>query len=104
MSRFITSPDVLSKTTHTVTLVDPSVDDIERVGLYCKSVDEDYDVYLYDGDSSDLQYLNAISNVSDRVLISESSLVTISNAVNVEKYGANQTLNNPLDYFRAIKV
>jgi hypothetical protein len=103
MSRFITSPDVLTKTTYTVTLVDPSVDDIERVGLYCKSVDDDYDVYLYNGDSSDLQYLNSISNISDQVLINETSLVTIKGAGNVVQYGPNQQLNNPLDYFRAIK-
>ena len=103
MSRFITSPDVLTKATHTVTLVDPSVDDIERVGLFCKSVDEDYDVYLYDGASSDLQYLNAITNISDRVLINETSKVTIAHADNVESFGPNQPLLNPLDYFRAIK-
>lgn len=102
MSRFITAPDVVTKQNYTVTLVDPSEADIERVGLYCATLDENYDIYLYNGSWGDLQYLQTITELSDKVLINNDSQVTISNCATVERVGSNQILKSPLEYFQSL--
>ena len=102
MSRFITSPDLVEKDKHTVTLIDPSADDIESVGLYCATLETDYDIYLYNGSWGDLQYLQELSNRSDKVLISSASQVNISGSENVEQYGPTQPLTSPLEYFQSL--
>lgn len=102
MSRFITAPDIVEKQTYTVTLIDPSTEEIERVGLYCAAIDKDYDIYLYNGDYGDLQYLQELSNRSDKVLINHSSSVNISGSANIEVYGLEQPLKSPLEYFESL--
>ena len=102
MSRFITAPDIVDKQTYTVTLVDPTPEDIERVGLYCATLDTNYDIYLYNGDYGDLQYLQKLSERSDKVLINETSKVVISGSKNVEQVGSSYLLKSPLEYFESL--
>lgn len=102
MSRFITSPDLVAKENYTITLVDPLTEDIERIGLYCASLEEDYDIYLYNGDWGDLQYLQQLTELSDKVLIREGSKVTITNCNQVEVVGSSQELKSPLEYFQSL--
>lgn len=83
-SRFITNPDIVQKgESHTVVLIDASIDDIERVGLFCKVSNRNYDIYLYNGATNDLEWLSYISDKADQVLQATSSLVTISSQINV---------------------
>ena len=102
MSRFITAPDLVEKENFTVTLIDPSTADIERVGLYCASAEQDYDIYLYNGELGDLQYLQEITDRSDKVLINDVSHVNITGSNNVERIGTNQLIKTPLDYFQSL--
>jgi hypothetical protein len=81
-------------------LVDATPDDIENIGFFLKSVDTNFDVYLYRGDLSDLEYLNNASNNADHILISSASQVTITNATNITTFGQGANLNNPLKYFK----
>ena len=102
MSRFITVPDFVAKENYTVTLIDPTPDEIEQVGLFCAASDKDYDIYLYNGDWGDLQYLQTITELSDKVLINDNSKVSIVNCAIVERVGADQTIKAPLDYFQSL--
>lgn len=98
-SRFITYPSIVEKSNnHTVILIDANESDIEDIGYYCKVSDTNYDIYLYRGDTDDLQWLSHVSQLADYVLISESSNIT-SPSSNLAKFGNQQTIPAPLDYF-----
>lgn len=102
-SRFITNPSLIeSDGNHAVVLVDATTDDIENIGYFCKVSNKNYDVYLYRGDSNDLEWLSAISNQADHILINESSHVTINTISNLSKFGPNQALEDPLAYFQNV--
>lgn len=100
MSRFITYPSTVKRAQdHTVVLIDATVADIENVGMFCKSADKDYDIYLYRSDLDDLQYLGYVVSQSDRVLINETSDVYVQNSKQVAKFGDHQDIASALDYF-----
>lgn len=100
-SRFITHPDtVYPDGNHSVVLVDASTDDIENIGYFCKVSNKNYDIYLYRGDLGDLQWLSAITNLADQVLVNETSLVTITPPERLTKFGSSQQLEDPLAYFQ----
>lgn len=97
-SRFITWPSIVERTaSHTVVLVDPSQDDIDNISKFCSACDKNYDIYIYDGTSGDLEYLNAISNNSDLLVINE--LSQISTSTNNVRYGLSQDYASAVDYF-----
>jgi hypothetical protein len=99
MSRFITYPSVEPKSLdHTVVLIDANIDDIERVGLFCKQSNKEYDIYLYRSDLSDLEWLSSIVVNSDTVLLNE--LSTECTNSKIIKFGSRQILRNPVDYFQ----
>ena len=100
MSRFITYPSTVEKSQdHTVVLIDADVNDIEKVGLFCKISKKDYDIYLYRGDLDDLEYLNFVVDCAEAVLIHEDSEVYIKNCKKMAKIGNHQEIVNALDYF-----
>lgn len=99
-SRFITYPSTVTKENNTVVIIDADVDDIERIGFFCKTSNVDHDIYLYRGDLHDLEWLNCISKEANRILINDSSQVTIHNSDQVTRYGQGLDLVNPLDYFK----
>lgn len=101
-SRFITYPDLVEKSTnHTVILIDATVKDIEVIGLFLKTSNQNFDVYLYRGDLHDLEWLNEIGRSADEYLINDSSQVKIT--PESLRYGPGLTLTNPLDYFEKIE-
>lgn len=98
-SRFITYPSVVDKSNnHTVVLVDASEEDIEDIGLFCKLSNKNYDIYLYRGDSYDLEWLNHVSKRADNMLIKDNSQV--STTANHQKFGSNSKQVSPLEYFQ----
>ena len=95
-SRFITYPSTVTKdTNHTVVLVDASDHDIEAIGLFLAASVQNFDVYLYEGENHDLEWLNYISSAADHILINDASQVKVTDA---ERY---QT--KPLAYFEQIE-
>lgn len=99
LSRLITYPDILPKSSnHTVLLVDANLDDINNVTLFCKSSQKCYDIYLYKGDHGDLEWLNHLSGVLDKTFIKESSQVSVTSA---DRY---TSVNELIEYFTKIDI
>lgn len=100
-SRFITHPDTVQpNTNHTILLIDADKTDIETAGLFCKVSNKEYDIYLYKHDLSDLQWLSAVANLSDHILIKEDSKVNITGETRQSKFGPGQELTSPLEYLQ----
>lgn len=92
-SRFITYPSTVEKSqNHTVVLIDPDIGDIERVGMFCKTSQKNYDIYLYRGETSDLEWLNYLSNIADQFLINDASYVKITGSEKVERRKSSDIL------------
>lgn len=101
-SRLITHPDtVYPDGNHAVVLIDIDGTDIENVSLFCMGSIKNYDLYLYRSDLNDTDWLSSITNLSDVVLINETSNTIVENAI---KIGATQTLTNTLMYFQEFDV
>lgn len=99
-SRIITYPDTVEKSSnHTVILIDAAIEDIARCGLFCATSQKDYDIYLYRSDLNDLQWLAAVSQRVDRVLLNETSQVTIKHDPRLVKIGEHQEIPDALEYF-----
>lgn len=83
-SRFITYPDVLTKSTnHTVVIINPQPTDIEAVGYFCKTSLKEYDVYLYNI-VDEYSWLESVSVNADKVLkAGEDNLLEYFNSVDV---------------------
>ena len=97
-SRFITWPSIVDRTTsHTVVLVDATKEDIEQISEFCAVCDKNYDIYLYEGGTGDLEYLNAISDNSELFLINDTSQVTTT-AKSV-RYGIGKEYTTAVEYF-----
>ena len=60
---------------------------------------QDYDIYLYDSKVHDLEWLSHVSNLSDTVLIDNSSSVTVQQNSSLVRFGKDQTYLSPTDYF-----
>jgi hypothetical protein len=102
-SRIITHPSTVEKqSNHTVVLIDATVEEVENITMFCQISDQNYDIYLYKQDLDDLQWLDAIVQQADYTLISQSSLVTVANVVQISKFGLDQQLNTPLAYFQQV--
>ena len=93
-SRFITYPSVVEKeTNHTILLIDAATDDIENIGLFCKSSIKDYDIYLYRADLQEAEWLATVANLADEILIADGSLVSID-------FPTTIYITSPLGYFQ----
>ena len=100
-SRFITYPDLVESTdNHPVLLIGVSPYNIEDIGLFCKTSEKDFDIYLYREDIRDLEWLNEVHNRTSTTLIAEDSVVSIQPDTNMIKFGLSQDLINPLAYFQ----
>ena len=102
-SRIITHPSTVEKqSNHTVIIIDPTVEEVENVTLFCQVSQHEYDIYLYRQELGDLPWLSAIVEKADHTLISQSSAVTITNINQISKFGLDQQLNTPLAYFQQV--
>lgn len=79
---------------HTVIVVDAAKQDVEDLGLFCKFSEKNYDVYLYKGETGDLEYLANIANGADQILINNASQVAVQSQ-NVLRFDNGKIL----DYF-----
>jgi hypothetical protein len=95
-SRFITYPSTVDKANnHTVILIDATTEELTRLERFLKISSIDFDVYLYQGELYDLEWLNYISKSADHILIKDSSQVSVTSS---ERY-----TTEPLDYFEKIE-
>jgi hypothetical protein len=53
--------------------------------MFCKTSQKDYDIYLYNGESSDLEWLYSLDKLIDKVLINETSSVIITGSPVTER-------------------
>ena len=101
-SRIITYPSTVDKSTNvTVTVVDPSVDDVENLGYFLQTSQKNYDVYMYNSEHDDFQYLNEIVARSDYTLRNITSSVEMTN-VSLVNYGLGSDIADPLNYFKEL--
>lgn len=90
-SRIITYPSKVEKNdNHTVVLIDATDDDIERIALLLETSFHNFDVYLYEHNMFDLDWLRQVTDLADKVLRLDESSVIISNCNKVENYQPNQ--------------
>jgi hypothetical protein len=61
----------------TIVLVDATAAELTQVERFLQTSKQDFDVYLYQGDYGDLEYLNDICKGTRPVLINSSSKVSI---------------------------
>ena len=95
-SRFITYPSIVDKSeNHTVILIDATEGEISKLKRFLQISIQDFDVYLYNGQTSDLEWLHHISINSDHTLINDASCVQVTSAQRYQK--------NVLDYFEQIE-
>jgi hypothetical protein len=98
-SRFITYPSTVEKLRHTVLVIDIKPADFIVLTEFLQKAEQDFDVYLYDGVSHDLEWLNHVSKECDDILIDNASQVTISpNDTNI-RYGEGLEYQTPYGYF-----
>ena len=98
-SRFITYPSTVDKIRDTVIVIDIKPADFIVLTDFLKSTNSDFDVYLYDGESHDLEWLNHVTKDCDHVLIDDSSQVRISPESTNVRYGPGLEYQTPYGYF-----
>jgi hypothetical protein len=98
-SRFITYPSTVEKLRHTVLVIDIKPADFIVLTEFLQKSEEDFDVYLYDGTSHDLEWLNHVSKECDDILIDNTSQVTISPSDTNVRYGEGLEYQTPYGYF-----
>ena len=97
-SRLITYPSIEPKTSATtVLLIDIRDRELDDVVLFLQASSRDFDVYLYRGETGDLEWLNEIHKYMDATLIEDASQVSISHGA--ERVGSNQKYPRAVDYF-----
>ena len=98
-SRFITYPSTVDKVRETAIIIDIKPADFIVLTDWLKASDRDFDVYLYDGESHDLEWLNHVTKDCDHVLIDDTSQVKISPESTNVRYGAGLEYQTPYGYF-----
>lgn len=103
ISQFITYPDIIENTQNfSILLIDANQTEIENVGLFCKTADHGFDIYLYREEINDLQWLSKVQTKVHTILISNQSKVTIM-AEDVLYYGQGEHITDPLSYCKYIE-
>ena len=98
-SRFITYPSTVEKQRHTVLVIDIKPADFIVLTEFLQTNTNDFDVYLYDGTSHDLEWLNYVSKDCDTILIDDASQVRISPESTNIRYGSGLEYQTPYGYF-----
>jgi len=98
-TRYITYPSTVEKTRYTALIIDIKPADFIVLTEFLQTNDMDFDVYLYDGISHDLEWLNHVSKSCDVILIDDSSQVRISPEDTNIRYGAGLEYQTPYGYF-----
>lgn len=98
-SRFITYPSTVDKVRETAIVIDIKPADFIVLTDFLKTTSKDYDIYLYDGESHDLEWLNYVTQDCDHVLIDDTSQVRITPDSTNVRYGAGLEYQTPYGYF-----
>ena len=98
-TRYITYPSTVEKECYTALVIDIKPVDFIVLTEFLQKNDKDFDVYLYDGTSHDLEWLNHVSKDCDVILIYDASEVKISPADSNIRYGAGLEYLTPYSYF-----
>jgi hypothetical protein len=81
LSRFITHPSTVEKSNnHTMVLVDATETELAQLERFLKVSQINFDVYLYQGDTGDLDWLNYVSQQAEYTLVNNQSQVNITNS------------------------
>lgn len=92
-SNFITPPDLIE----TVLVVDASEEHILSLAEHVKVLGKPYNVYFYNTEMKDLNWLGKVINRADIVLMQQDSPAPILTHV---KFGPDNIFKQPLDYFK----
>ena len=98
-TRYITYPDTVAKERHTVLIIDIKPADFIVLTEFLQNISSDFDIYLYDGKSHDLEWLNYVSQMCDVVLIDDTSQVKITPESTNIRYGVGLSYQTPYGYF-----
>ena len=98
-TRYITYPSTVTKEQHTVLIIDIKPADFIVLTEFLQNTTNNFDVYLYDGKSHDLEWLNYVTKDCDDVLIDNSSQVKITPEDTNVRYGPGLEYQTPYSYF-----
>ena len=98
-TRYITYPSTVTKARYTVLIIDIKPADFIVLTEFLQNNPNDFDVYLYDGTSHDLEWLNYVSQDCDDVLIDNDSQVKITPESTNIRYGLGLEYQTPYGYF-----
>ncbi len=97
-SRFITYPSTVeTNSNHRVVLIDATKQELTQLERFLQTSEENFDVYIYPGDSYDLEWLNHVSNDAKLILINDASQVRVT-PDSIRYQG------NLLEYFERIEL
>ena len=78
-SRFVTYPSTVeTNSNHQVVLIDATEKDRTQVERFLQTSVENFDVYIYSGESYDLEWLNHVSSDAELILINDLSQVKVT--------------------------
>ena len=101
-SRFITYPSTVEKVRYTALIIDIKPADFIVLTDFLRNNSNDFDVYLYDGETHDLEWLNYVTKDCDVVLIDDTSQVHITPESTNVRYGPGLKYQTPYGYFTKI--
>jgi hypothetical protein len=68
-SNFITPPDFVDESKHSVLIMDASWDDIETLAIWCQNVDTYFNVYVYEDIAGEEEWLMEVAKRVDSIII-----------------------------------
>ena len=97
-SRFVTYPSTVeTNSNHRVVLIDATEQELTQLERFLQTSEENFDVYIYSGDSYDLEWLNYASSDAKLILINDASQVRVT-PTGIRYQG------NLLEYFERIEL
>jgi len=97
-SRFVTYPSTVeTNSNHRVVLIDATEQQLTQLERFLQTSEENFDVYIYSGDSYDLEWLNYASSDAKLILINDASQVRVT-PMGIRYQG------NLLEYFERIEL
>ena len=91
-SNFITPPDLVE----TVLIIDATEEEIKQCAEVCRNSNSVYNVYFYQNNMNNTDWLLAAYHRSDAVLQASDSTVPV---LKPTKFGPDQILKTPSEYF-----
>jgi hypothetical protein len=110
-SNFITPPDFVNESKHTVLLIDVHDNHVQSIGKFCKHTDAEFNVYLYNTNMDDMIWFSQAVDRADVIVVntepnSFSPLKDlVAESAKACYFGPKRGLqnprqiNNPIDYF-----